>query len=63
MGTNFTKQTEGALKTTELLVRKKKECRLYQDSSRKIKRRIDERLIQPQMRKKKKSLSDYSIIY
>lgn len=25
----------------------------YQDSSRKIKRRIDERLIQPQMRKKK----------
>lgn len=51
METNFTKQTEGILKTTELLVRKKKESRLYQDISRK-KRRRDKRPIQPQMRKK-----------
>lgn len=31
----FTKQTEGVLETIELLVRKKKESRPYQDISRK----------------------------
>lgn len=35
----FTKQTEGVLETIELLVRKKKESRPYQDISRKKRNR------------------------